>query len=70
MLVLSRKVNQRLRIGNAIVTICSVDGGQVKIGIEAPPSVDIVREEVDIVRSVENPTYAQDGRIHPLGFPV
>lgn len=58
MLVLSRKVNQRLRIGNAVVTICGVEGNQVRIGIEAPLSVEIAREEVDIVQTVLSPSYA------------
>ena len=47
MLVLTRKVNERLFIGDSIVlTVVRVNGLAVKIGIEAPPEVAIVREEL------------------------
>ncbi len=48
MLVLSRKSNERLIIGeNIVVTIVRVSGGQVRLGIEAPPEVSIRREELE-----------------------
>jgi carbon storage regulator len=48
MLVLTRKPNQRLMIGdNVVITVLSVRGGQVRIGIEAPRSVSIRREELE-----------------------
>lgn len=47
MLVLSRKLGERLVIGpNIIVTVLEVRGNVVKLGCEAPPSVPIHREEV------------------------
>lgn len=47
MLVLTRKAGQSIRIGDSIVIkIFSVDGSQVKIGIEAPKGVAIFREEL------------------------
>ncbi len=47
MLVLSRKINQKIRIGNdVVITIVSVSENNVKIGIEAPSSVKILREEL------------------------
>lgn len=47
MLVLSRKANERLIIGdNIIVTVVRVSGGQVRLGIEAPAEVSIRREEL------------------------
>ena len=47
MLVLSRKANERLFIGDDIViTIVRVAGGAVKVGIEAPHDVQVQREEV------------------------
>ena len=48
MLVLSRKVDQRLYIGDDIViTIVAVKGEHtVKLGIEAPKHIQIEREEV------------------------
>ncbi len=47
MLVLSRKENQRIRLGEDItITVVRVSGDQVRLGIEAPKSVSIVREEL------------------------
>ena len=47
MLVLSRKINQSIMIGDGI-EICIVDikGDQVKIGIDAPKQVSVYRKEV------------------------
>ncbi|MBP3366855.1 MAG: carbon storage regulator CsrA [Treponema sp.] len=47
MLILSRKIDQKICIGNDIVlTIIDVKGDQVKIGVEAPGSVKVYRQEV------------------------
>lgn len=47
MLALSRKANESIMIGNNIeITILEVKGEQVKIGINAPKSVPVYREEV------------------------
>ncbi len=47
MLVLSRKVDQKLFIGDNIeITIVSVSGDTVRIGIEAPKDIKILRSEV------------------------
>jgi carbon storage regulator len=47
MLVLSRKVGERLHIGNNIVvTVLSVRGGRVRLGIEAPEGIPIKRQEL------------------------
>jgi carbon storage regulator len=47
MLVLSRKVGERIRIGDAItVTVVRVTGGGVRIGIEAPAEMPVIREEL------------------------
>ncbi|NJN94357.1 MAG: carbon storage regulator CsrA [Anaerolineales bacterium] len=47
MLVLGRKINQSVMIGDEIViTILAVDGEQVKIGIQAPSNVTILRQEL------------------------
>lgn len=47
MLVLKRKINEKIRIGNNIlISIVSVSENQVKIGIEAPDDVKILREEI------------------------
>lgn len=47
MLVLKRKSNQSILIGKDIkVVILGVENGVVKIGVEAPINVNIVREEL------------------------
>jgi len=47
MLVLSRKIGQRIVIGEDIVlTILDIRGGQVRLGIDAPRSQPIYREEL------------------------
>ncbi len=47
MLVLSRRKNQTIRIGKDIrITILDVRGEQVSVGIDAPKTIDIYREEV------------------------
>lgn len=47
MLVLTRKTEQKIRIGKDIViTVLKVQGDYVSIGIEAPREMQIVREEL------------------------
>ena len=47
MLVLSRKVGERIRIGDAItVTVVRETGGGVRLGIEAPAEMPVIREEL------------------------
>ena len=46
MLVLARKASEAIKIGDAItVKVIAIRGGQVKIGIEAPSGVRIIRVE-------------------------
>ena len=47
MLVLTRKLGESIRIGdNVIVKIVDLDGRHVKLGIEAPRSIAVNREEI------------------------
>ncbi|MCR5402019.1 MAG: carbon storage regulator CsrA [Treponema sp.] len=47
MLILSRKTDQQIKIGEEItLTIIEIRGDQVKIGVEAPKSVKVFRQEV------------------------
>jgi carbon storage regulator len=52
MLVLSRKPGEQLRIGdNITITVVEVRGNRVKIGIEAPRNVGVVRSELELYTS-------------------
>lgn len=47
MLILSRRVGETLMLGDEIkVTVLSVKGSQVRIGIDAPATVAVHREEI------------------------
>ena len=47
MLVLSRKCGERIRIGEDIVlTVLRIEGAQVRLGIEAPRSISVFRQEL------------------------
>lgn len=47
MLVLSRKETERIRLGKSIVvTVVRVSGDKVRLGIEAPPDVLVLRDEL------------------------
>jgi carbon storage regulator len=47
MLVLTRNLSESLIIGNDIeITVLGIKGNQVRIGIEAPRDVSVVREEI------------------------
>jgi carbon storage regulator len=47
MLVLSRRANESIVIGgDVVVTVLEVRGDQVRLGIDAPKSVTVHREEV------------------------
>lgn len=48
MLVLSRRERERVRLGESIVvTIVRVSGDKVRLGIEAPADVLVLRDELD-----------------------
>lgn len=47
MLILSRNIGQSIKIGDDVdITILSVRGNQIRIGINAPKNVSVHREEI------------------------
>lgn len=47
MLILTRKVNETLMVGDDVsVTVLGIKGGQIRIGINAPRDVAVHRQEV------------------------
>ncbi|MFY9780536.1 MAG: carbon storage regulator CsrA [Candidatus Baltobacteraceae bacterium] len=58
MLVLTRKLNQAIMIGDDVrIVIVAIDRDQVRIGIEAPRSVSVHRAEIysEIARAAAEP---------------
>ncbi|WP_110928439.1 carbon storage regulator CsrA [Bacillus massiliglaciei] len=55
MLVLTRKKNESIMIGDEIeITVLAVEGEQIKLGIQAPKQIDIHRKEVYVSIQEEN----------------
>lgn len=48
MLILTRRIGETLCIGDDIeVTVLSINGHQVRVGIDAPREVPVVRKEIE-----------------------
>jgi len=55
MLVLSRKVGERIVIGETIsLTVVEVKGGRIRLGIQAPRNVAILRQELSQLRESQS----------------
>lgn len=55
MLILSRKTDQQIKIGDDItISIIEIHDGQVKIGVEAPRNIKVFRQEVFNAIQTEN----------------
>ena len=68
MLVLTRKLGENIRIGDAVkITVLEVRSGQVKLGIEAPPEVKVHREEIYARIQEENRRAAAAAAQRPPG---
>lgn len=66
MLVLTRKLNESIKIGDDVeVTVIGVEGDQVKLGINAPRNIDIHRKEIYLAIQEEN-TAAAEGSLDVL----
>lgn len=67
MLVLTRKLGESITIGNEIkVTLLEVKGKQVQLGITAPSSIKIYREEIFKRVQEENKKAAGQEKIDPF----
>ncbi|HEY5170823.1 MAG TPA: carbon storage regulator CsrA [Acidimicrobiia bacterium] len=77
MLVLTRRANQSIMIGHEIVvTVLEVRGDQVRLGIKAPRSIDVHREEIfaqlqqanrDAAQAPKQAPESLDGLAKPAG---
>ena len=67
MLILSRKINEKIMIGDDIsVSIIEIRGDQVRIGVDAPKAIKVFRQEVfDAIRS-ENRAAAESKPVLPV----
>lgn len=67
MLILSRKTNQKICVGDSIeITVIEVRGDQVKLGLKAPRSVKVFRKEIYDEIQRENQAAIVTGNIDSL----
>jgi carbon storage regulator len=60
MLVLTRKLKESIMIGDDIeISVLTIEGDQVKLGINAPKNVDIHRKEIYLSIQQENSSATQ-----------
>lgn len=70
MLVITRKLGEAVYIGEGIrVIIVAIKGKQIRLGIEAPRDVSVVREEIKNVDTEEHRSVykGSDGTAKPRG---
>jgi carbon storage regulator len=66
MLILSRKINEKIMIGDDIsVSIIEIRGDQVRIGVDAPKTVKVFRREVFDAIKAENKAAAESAPVFP-----
>ncbi|MDR0301795.1 MAG: carbon storage regulator CsrA [Treponema sp.] len=66
MLILSRKINEKIIIGDDItVSVIEIRGDQVRLGIEAPKKVKVFRQEVFEAITAENKAASESASVIP-----
>ena len=72
MLILSRKVNEKVVIGEDIsISIIEIRGDQVRIGVDAPKKVKVFRQEVFDAIKAENKEASKSVSVIPqVNFPT
>lgn len=66
MLILSRKVNEKIVIGeNISVSIIEIRGDQVRIGVDAPKTVKVFRQEIFDAIMAENKAAVESAAVIP-----
>ena len=66
MLILSRKTNEKIMIGDDIsISIIEIRGDQVRIGVDAPKTVKVFRQEVFDAIKAENKAAVQSALVLP-----
>ena len=67
MLVLSRKVGESILISDSIrVTVVQANNGRIRLGIDAPPEVIVLREE--LTKSCFNSSPSKNGEAETASF--
>jgi carbon storage regulator len=66
MLILSRRINEKIMIGDDIsISIIEIRGDQVRVGVDAPKTVKVFRQEVfDAIRA-ENKAAVESKPVFP-----
>ncbi|MCL2880011.1 MAG: carbon storage regulator CsrA [Treponema sp.] len=66
MLILSRKISEKIMIGDDIsVSVIEIRGDQVRIGVDAPRSVKVFRQEVYDAIKAENKAASESAPVIP-----
>jgi carbon storage regulator len=67
MLILSRKVNEKIMIGDDVsISVIEIRGDQVRIGVDAPKKVKVFRQEVFDAIKAENKAAAESRPVLPI----
>jgi len=67
MLILSRRVNEKIMIGDDVsVSIIEIRGDQVRVGVDAPKTVKVYRQEVFDSIKAENKAAAESKPVLPI----